>query len=139
MGVRLEAGRNRTLVSVTEGMGVLLSIRHKAAAAVGRQRRPEKPSSAAVGSAGVAGRSVASSGRRSGGWPAGPTRGPSRSPGRRRPACAWGEHVWFEQRAVDRPGWWRTWCETCGKFLGYRHGDARVARAGEPGPGGVYR
>jgi len=61
---------------------------------------------------------------------------PSR-PGRR-PPCSWGEHVWREERVAARPGWWRGWCDACGKFLGYRQGEApRIS--GEPHPGGVWQ
>jgi hypothetical protein len=124
MGVRLGAGANRTWVSVTEDMGVLLSIKQKDAAAVGRQRRPSKAVPAGSGSSGFD-RALAR--------PAGK---PSR-PGRR-PPCSWGEHVWREERAAARPGWWRGWCDACGKFLGYRQGEApRIS--GESHPGGAWQ
>jgi hypothetical protein len=61
------------------------------------------------------------------------------SPGSRRPPCSWGEHVWREERAAARPGWWRGWCDACGKFLGYRQGDTRSGLRDERGPGGWWR
>lgn len=76
-------------------------------------------------------------GRRAGTRWAGSGSGKPSAPVRRRSACPWGEHVWREQRAPDRVGWWRGWCDVCGKFLGYRQGEApRQPR--ESHPGGVF-
>jgi hypothetical protein len=53
--------------------------------------------------------------------------------------CPWGTHLWAEQPAADRPGWWRVLCQVCGKFYGYRPEHVPRPRAGEPVPGGLYR
>jgi hypothetical protein len=127
-------------VSTAEDMGVLLPIKQKDAAAVSAAASSARSVPGEVVSEVV----VSERGSRPAGsmtrtWRSGTPASVRRPVPGRRPACPWGEHVWFEQRAADRPGWWRGWCERCGKFLGYRHGDARVMQSGERGPGGVWR